>query len=279
MTESDNDKSAVTRNETAPAPAAEPGIAALEQQLSDLATSPHFVPLMGSFRDLLEAERRKNRNRTIVMGAALVVVLGLFIWGPLHLIRAYIDQSERRLAAERATLERVEQALNASMTTLAEASRELRVQLEASHPSPTAPTPAAPAASAVVVAPAPAPAPAVEVPPAAKPPAVLPASVATHTTAVERSVVVEPAKQPPPAVVTSAAPAAVIAPAAPLPAALTRAVGTSAAAPAAPVVTNRLAPTGTVAHLDDVLDEVDRAIMAIKQKRQASTNATEKAKP
>lgn len=245
-----------------------PSMAELEKHVADLAASPHFVPLMGSFRDLLEAERRRNRLRAWLLGGGTLLVLALFIWGPLHMMQTYIKQSEERMVTERQSLERVERALNESMTTLAAASRDLRSTLEAYRQAPL-PTAAPAVISKAVAADVPVTA-AVPIPS----PLPVPAIPAASTPAVATASKVTAAAVP---VVTPATNAIVPVAAAPD---LLRALRSTPAVP--PSQTNRVTPPPAATaetHLADTLADVERTIQSIRLKRAAITNTTEAAKP
>ena len=279
---------------TVPAPA-DHEMTEIEKHLGDLAASPQFVPLMGSFRELLDAERRRNRVRTLLISAGMLALLVLFIWGPLHLIRTYIRLSEQRLAGERESLHRVEHSLNESMTVLADASRELRKTLEACRPTPatgaqpvvepatpqvtvTTPAAVAPVAPLLIATPLP-PHPvgvATTLPPAVvaavMPPAATPTGKVTSAAAT-------PAKeQTPPIAKQTVAPG--------LPPDVFRAVTSTPAVPVTvavnppmPAATNRAASAAVAeTRLDDALANVERTIQAIKQKN-APTNAATTKKP
>lgn len=282
----------------------EHGAAELEKHLGDLAASPQFVPLMGSFRDLLEAERRRNRQRTLLIGAGMIVMLTAFIWGPLHIMRTYIRQSEERLTSEHESLQRVEHSLNDSMTVLADASRELRKTLESYRQSPTSGMQAATEASAQAALTAPAPvspvAPLVIVSPLPPRPATTsapPAAVVTMTppaAATAKVVAVVPVTPPP--AVAATKPAAVVAPppaesnapavkpvfAIGVPPDAFRAVTSTPAVPlmvevtpTAPAVTNRPASIATAeTRLDDALADVERTIQALKKRNTTNNAAT-----
>jgi hypothetical protein len=273
-TEHNNDETALaTSGDTT----TDPSVAELEKHVADLAASPHFIPLMGSFRDLLEAERRRNRLRTLILGGGIVLVLALFIWGPFHTMRLYIEQSEQRMAAERQSLERVEQALNNSMTVLAEASRDLRTTLEAYRqlPGPAttpatlpAPVPVILPAAVPAVVPAELPTNAAPLPPPAPVVAAAVAPAATATGAVET--IAATVTNPPPS-------------APEVPPDLLRALSsTPAVPPPAPPPTNQvtsLPRAATEKRLTDTLADVERAIQSIRERRAALTNATGNATP
>jgi len=283
---------APTDNSTVPA-TADHAITELEKNLGDLAASPQFVPLMGSFRDLLEAERRRNRMRTLLIGASVIIVLAVFIWGPLHMMRTYIRQSEERLAVERDSLQRVEHSLNDSMTVLADASRELRKTLESYRQ--TTPVGNAPSAAPAVQPSLPAPA---VVAPVAPLVIVTPPPVRTNVTATTPPPVAVVTLTPPPpahtgkvAVVASAPAASTNVPGTPQTAApgvppdVFRAATSTpavpvAVAPGVPAATNRATSVAstTETRLNDVLADVERTIQAIKQKS-AATNAAVTKKP
>jgi hypothetical protein len=263
-TEHDNDETALATsgNETTA-----PSVADLEKHVADLAASPHFVPLMGSFRDLLEAERRRNRLRTLILGGGTVLVLALFIWGPLHMMQTYIRQSEQRISTERQALERVELALNESMRALVDVSRDLRTTLEVYRQ-----TPVPPAASAQAPEKVPAATSRVEpvVPTGESAVAAVTSRTVPATGTLETVTATVPATNAP-------------APVAAVPPDLFRALNSTPAVPTPPPVpTNRVAaPTAAAAEtrLTDTLADVERAILSIRQRRAAITNAPGAAKP
>lgn len=263
-------------NSTVAAPA-DHAVAELERHLGDLAASPQFVPLMGSFRDLLEAERRRNRVRTLLIGAGMVAMLTAFIWGPLHIMQTYIRQSEERMASERASLQRVEHSLDESMTVLADASRDLRKTLEAyrrgvtSTPQAVAepavqaviasPVPAAPVAPLVIVAPQP------PLPPAAVVTTAAPAMAAVQIPTVSTDKVAAVAT---PAAAESNVPAVKPATVMGVPPDVFRAVTST---PSVPVMA-RVVPAATAdTRLDDALADVERTLQSLKRKN-ATTNTT-----
>ena len=90
----------------------------IEKSLTDLSESPHFVPLMGSFRDMLESERKRHRDRMAVVIGIFVLVAVLFILGPLYLVKSFLAQAQGTLNDQRQSLQRVEQSINSSMSTL-----------------------------------------------------------------------------------------------------------------------------------------------------------------
>ncbi len=273
----DNAETAVTSNGNA---TMEPAAAELEKQVSDLAASPHFVPLMGSFRDLLEAERRRNRLRTLILGAGTILVLALFIWGPLHIMQTYIEQSERRMAAERQSLERVERALNESINVLSEASRDLRTTLEMCRqiPPPAATPATLPTVDSARITASPS-------MPVAPPPAAGPEGATPSLPVPGKSTVEPPAAASSKGVASPAAAPATNAPARVEATApdLFRALSSSPAVPPPPPdKTNRVAappPAAVGTRLTDTLADVERTIQSIRLKRAALTNATGVARP
>ena len=169
------------------------GLEALKNMDGSYVDMQDLVPVMSSFQDYLEEEKKKTASKLQTMGLLFLLLIVAFVGAVMFMSQLFVHQSQVHVEQYLATEQKSSKALLEGLETLTAASRELREELALQRSQRSAPAAAAatqepapaveaPAVATTPVVETPAPAPAVVKEPAA-PAATNPAPVVVETTA------------------------------------------------------------------------------------------------
>jgi hypothetical protein len=108
----------------------EKSIAQLQSQLDEYIDSSELLPLMGTFQEYIEAEKRRNARRFAGLGVAFGAVLLLFVLVPVYFGGKMLRRAEQAFAADRASLIEMRGTVESNLVALASATERLRIALE-----------------------------------------------------------------------------------------------------------------------------------------------------
>jgi hypothetical protein len=119
--------------DTALARAGEQDVAELKQQMSHFIDSPDFLPVLGSFREVLEAERERSRRRFVGLTALFGVLLLAAVLVPLQVGQRMQQRTDAASEAQQAALTDMRRRLDDRLDMLAAASAEMQQALDEQH--------------------------------------------------------------------------------------------------------------------------------------------------